>query len=339
MGTEWNGSGWGILFNGCEFSKVDYSGVPLGYPIDFDDAWNACGPAFRFSDGMYGMAGSGDNGVYYAVVGAVLDGEGEPVSGIHVLSTDRTAELFGRPDITKCADEPGWLVTYDDRSGNVYVVHMDDGGRSTGVEWLSGEGPQDAEPVVISVCGLSSVIWYAWSGFRIRSFDWPDVEAGLDETIIVAPAGDYRYPRHTAVRYRDRIIMAYKDGRNVNVVAIDPWTGTVLGGPHAVGSSEREYDLSTLAPAEEMGYAAICYVTDEDDPEFNGGAVIRLVDADGRPIGGGLTIEGSSGPLTTYVGPCDITWSGSEFVVAYMRQGALEDPRWGLWVQRIRPLI
>jgi hypothetical protein len=240
------------------------------------------------------------------------------------------------------------MVAYDDSTsdrsaGNIHVVYMDESGRPTGSDWIVGEGQRnDAEPVLVNVCGLTSVIWYAPGGFRIRTFDWPDVESGLAETILVSPFGDYRYPRHTAVRYRDRLIMAYREGALVNTIAVDPWAGAVMSGPYVVIHEERDSDpslLTSLAPAEERGYSAVCVLTREDDPELHGGAVFRLIDEDGRPIGAGLIIEGSTGPGTTYIRNCDVTWSGSEFLVVYMRQGASEDPRWGLWFQRIRPLI
>jgi hypothetical protein len=286
------------------------------------------------------MAGSGENGVYYAVIGAVLDGDGVPVSGLHELDSDRTGGGFGRPDISKCRDEPGWLVAYDDQSGYVHVVRMDESGRPTGDDWTIGEGHRrDAEPVLVSVCGLTTVIWYASGGFRIRTFNWPDVESGMAETIFLTPPSYREYPRHSAVRYRDRIIMAYIDGEHINTFAVDPWTGLILSGTHAAGLSDAEHHWPSLAPAEEKGYIGVCYNTIDAEPGLREGAVFRLVDSDGRPFGAGLRVEGVTEVYTTNVGLCDVSWSGSEFLMTYMRQGAIEDPRWGLWIQRIRPLF
>lgn len=342
ISAAWNGSGWGVIWadmlTPMTFRALSPDATPLGPAVPVLDRWRAWHVSLAWHAGRYGLAFStnyfehGDEGTLVAV----LDEAGAVAAGPTALG-----DHSSQPDLAWSDEAHGWLVAFrtdgDDETSRIRAARFDESVALLDEILEVGEGGRDLGPRVVPLKSRTALVWPDERGVWFRGFSWPDVAAAPPPTRLMELTLMSDSFIEADALLDDAVVVGMGDGA-VTAVAVEPWSGTVTGGPTTAGLSEIRDRRPGLVGAPARGYLGLCYETGPGP--WGGGAAdgdgvsFRLLAPDARPIGAELIVAAG----LRNIGGCAVGWSGEEFVVLYWSCGG--DGEWNtVYAQRIRPLV
>jgi hypothetical protein len=333
--VAWNGSGWGVVWGaemGAVFRSLDELANPAGPVVLLD-------PFFDYSIQLewhldhYGVVGSHYSVSEFSVGFITIDSEGGLLHGPTLV-----AEEAEKPDVSWSQEAGGWLIGYvlaDGYDYSIFAALVDDQARLLGEPQVVGMGDFSRGPRIVGLKSRNAFFWHRGDGIWHRSFQWPEVDDGYPQQMIMSMPGlEDTYIEVAA--FLDYALVVGMDGRDVLAEVVEPWMGSVISGPFVIGSSgivDRRPGISAVI---DRGYLGVCYETGRGPPGGSGddGLSFRIIDVHGSPLGAPLVI--ASG--LENIGGCAVGWSGSEFIVIYWSCG-VDTPSNHIIAQRVQPTI
>lgn len=307
-------------------------------------------PVLSPSGDRIGFAVTGcESGIHCSTWGGIVNADASLISGLHRLAPEEDwASTSTGTTMARAPDGNGWIVawaeeTVDPGMHRMMIVHVDQEARAT-------TGPVDFgfvhtdlffSPRLVTVCDRVVLLWLGNEDLMMATLDAAGTVLGPGTSLMVPEIGLFE-----AAVFRGRIAVAsfaFWSG-SILWMFIDPVTGTVESGPSAIVSDDALVESwpirLSLESLEEEGYLVLAHSV------IHGGvdpppAHIHLdaVDGMGEVIGSPLVIEQDEGPYTTRPVLGDVSWSGSALMLAYARNGPVEDPLFGMWTRIVVPEI
>lgn len=312
----WNGDGWGVVWpvdGSLAFHALRRDGSLEGALIEAVTVYPVSGMAMTWGNDRYALAYSGATG-----------------SGVRVLNRSGFGP-WGDPSLAPYRDrsEVSSVARLTAAHGFVVAVRKSIGGGSAhtiGAYFANDQGTVESaettfvantvsRPSLADMKSLVAVVYGDVDGIREKGVTFPNPDPDSPATLVL-PFAISEDLRVGTTAYRDTVVVAATNRQAGHVLAgvVDPWSHSVVSGPHVVGSS-RLFDYgASLAAASDRGFVGLCYSRGEQGSQS---VMFRVLGPDAEP----WTAEQTVADGLELAGGCSVGWSGAEFLVAWWEAG------------------
>lgn len=324
---EWTGSLWGVSWKTggtpatVDFRTMDPDGLvvsPIQHPFQLDGR-QPIDPSMQWANDRFAVTYSSYQEGNFV---GMLNRYGYAPWGSFATHLN----TYGRTVIARYTADNAWLIAgvLEDPTGNspnsLLVAAVDDTGRRTNDPAVTIGAAVDHGAAIVGLKNRANVVWATPTGVSSRAFTWPfdDATAGAEVELPQIPA-----PNHgaeiAAMAFRDSVVAAIVTNDRVLTYSIDPWTDTVLSGPHEIAEVEGPGETGLgLGAAEKEGYLGVCYTR-----RIESTVVFRLLGPDGRPYSRENVL--ATRPDRRTVPSCSVAFNGEAWAVAWWVAGSADN--------------